>query len=236
MTDLPVHYLELESVYAKTVGKGVRTLAVTSANSGEGVSMLSYALVRRGAAAGLQCVLIDFNMHRPWVCAHMRTQPRTWLPADGSVHQALIETEHQGLFLVGAPAPGHNTISFRDPDRLRRTFTEDLADFDLIVCDTSAVNAVNHSNIPAESIAAPCDAALMVVLAGRTSEVAITSALEKLNHAGVNLVGTVFNDQFNPPLADELCRELDRMRRVAPRLVDGIKRRIRRNPLFRVQI
>ncbi len=76
----------------------------------------------------------------------------------------------------------------------------------------------------------------MVVLAGRTSEVAITSALEKLNHAGVNLVGTVFNDQFNPPLADELCRELDRMRRVAPRLVDGIKRRIRRNPLFRVQI
>lgn len=48
----PVHYAEMEELFARTIGRGARSIAVTSANSGEGRTGIAYALARRSAVSG----------------------------------------------------------------------------------------------------------------------------------------------------------------------------------------
>jgi hypothetical protein len=50
-----------------------------------------------------------------------------------------------------------------------------------------------------------------VVLAGNTTEAMVSSAVDKLNTAGAQLLGCIYNDRDNPPLKDELLREVNRL-------------------------
>ncbi|MGN4982002.1 hypothetical protein ACTFBY_11420 [Aeromonas dhakensis] len=62
---IPIQYLELESLYASTLARGIRSLAVTSAEGGEGVSTICEALARRAEADGLKTLLVDLNLYHP---------------------------------------------------------------------------------------------------------------------------------------------------------------------------
>ena len=62
---IPIQYLELESLYAATVARGIRSLAVTSSEGGEGVSSICDALARRSEADGLRTLLVDLNLYHP---------------------------------------------------------------------------------------------------------------------------------------------------------------------------
>ena len=63
MATLPIHYLELETIYTKTLGQGLGSLAITAAESGEGITTLSMALSRRNETAGRKTLLVDLNLY-----------------------------------------------------------------------------------------------------------------------------------------------------------------------------
>lgn len=226
MSELPIHWAELEAVYARTVGSGVRTLAVTAPEGGEGVTTLARALAERAAAVGIQTLYIDFNLNRPMIPGG------SGLESEDTDQTLILPTGSAGLDVVPAPTRAANLLTLRDPARLRTALAGELAGYDLIVFDTSPVNAANRGNIPAEAVAAACDATLLVVLSGRTRTAAAQAAAERLRTAGARLTGIVMNDRFAPTLADELCREAARLGRWLPGLSGRLQRWLRRRPFL----
>ena len=62
MKKLPIHYLEVEELFLKTLNRpDIRSLAVTSANSSEGVSTIAYTLSKRAKAAGKKTLLVELD-------------------------------------------------------------------------------------------------------------------------------------------------------------------------------
>lgn len=235
MSVLPVQRPEFDAIYWQTVGKHVRTICVTSPNAGEGTSALASALAWRGAAAGLKVLLVDANAAHPTVSARFGLRPARWSPAGGGAHDAIQRAQGVALDVLPAPA-GVDPLAFRDPESWRRLLERDLAGYELVVIDGASVNGLGDKAIPAAAAAAACAATVLVVLAGVTSERSVREAVDRLTGAGASLLGAVFNDRFNPGLADELCREIDRLARRMPRLHRALQRWVRGSAILNLQI
>ena len=104
--------------------------------------------------------------------------------------------------------------------------------FDAIIIDTSAINAVNRGNIPAETVCANCDGTIMVVLAGQTTQTNLRLAYSRLTGAGAKLLGTVINDRSNPSLATELIRETWRVNTLLPTVMERFRTYFRNSPFL----
>jgi len=157
--------------------------------------------------------------------------------ARGLSAEAAVEKE-QSIALIGVTPPTRRelVIKLRKPGVLEGCITEWQQTFDTIIFDTSPINRINANNIPPERVAAACNGSLLVVLAGSTTEVMVSAAIDKLNAAGAQLLACVYNDRFNPSLKDELLREL---RRVEPRfskMTHRIENWIRKNQLLAMEI
>ena len=238
MQRLPVAYLELEAVYARSIGQGMRTLAVCAANSGEGVSMLAEALAHRTQAAGRRVLLVEMNLYQPTMANHFGIERQAWLPALSEKGQGSLPLIHetQGFGVLPASLAKEASMRLREPHVLEQSLNEWLSHYDHVIFDTSPLNATNQHNIPAERIAAACEGCLLLVLAGKTTQSAVIQARRRLDAANVRLIGAVVNDCYNPTLAAAMERECKRLDRWAPRIAGWLKRRVMDSPLLNVPV
>lgn len=242
MIEVPLGYWELEALYVGTVGRGLKSLAVTAAERGEGVTSIAYGLARRSESGGRRTLLVDLNLDNPGLSNRLGVERAPWRVdtpevidtsrgVDATLASQAPIPSNAGVRLLSAPTgtleDEQALMRFREPAPLRGAIERWLEQYDVVIFDTSPLNAINRANIPAERISAACDGALLVVLAGRTPEASIRAAKAKLDAAGVNLLGSVLNDRFNPTLADELCRETERLDRLLPRSMARLRKAIR---------
>jgi protein-tyrosine kinase len=234
--ELPEHYVELERVYARTIGDGVRSLAVTSADEGEGVTTLVVALAKRSRHSGRSTLAVDLNLYRPALAERFGV---TQIPrvADGRHGQDALPRVNlgDGLTLIPAPTDRGEAIRLRDRHRFDEYLDAWLGQFDTVIFDTTSLNGSNKGNIPAEQVCQGCAGAVLVVLAGITPASALRAALDKLGAAEANLLGTVLNDRHNPSLAEELRRETERFERRLPGLAQRVRGRIRASKLLSLE-
>lgn len=229
MIPLPIHYTEVEDIYAKTLGAGLSTLAIAAAEDGEGVSTLSYALARRCAAMGRKTLLVDFNRRQPSVGQRLAILTSGWLPGEPSAQDNIVQLSRTGLSILPAPTDDTDWLTARDTSTLNRCFQQWRERFDCIVADTSPLTVRNQENFPPESVCASCDGTVLVVLTGRTSETRVLEARHKLADANARLAGVVLNDRYAPSLADELLRETRRFDKPMPGLMNKLRAMIRRS-------
>jgi len=125
----------------------------------------------------------------------------------------LVSNSDNSIVLTGVVAPKkrEHIMKIRQPGVLEQCIETWLTQYDTVIIDTSPINRINAQNIPPERVAAACDGAILVVLAGQTSEAAISNAVTKLENANAQLLGSVFNDRDNPTLKEELLREVQRL-------------------------
>jgi Mrp family chromosome partitioning ATPase len=233
--ELPIHYQELENIYANTLGRGLRSLAVCAAEPGEGVSTVAYALARRSEAGGRRTLLVELNLFRPRLAAQLGVAAADWAAAS-SLSAPLLDPAASGrLAFLPAPPTSTGLLTLRERGTLAGYIASWGQQFDAVVIDTSAVNAVNQGNVPADIVCAGCEGTLLVVLAGRTRAAAVARACETLAASGARLAGAVLNDQFNPSLAQELLRESRRLDRYCPRIMAALRAVIRRSALLNLQ-
>lgn len=233
---IPFQHIELERIYAKTLAGKVRSLAVTAANSGEGVTTLAVALAQRNLMAGRSTLLVDLNLWKPSFNAMLDlgvAEPMQHLLPSPQI----ISGDEQSLALVGVTAPTRReaVLRLREPGVLEECIAEWHKEYDTVIVDTSPLNRVNARNIPAERVAASCDGTILVVLAGRTTEAMVANAVQKLTETGVTLLGSVINDQLNPGLKEELLRETLRLKRL-PRLAGWLRTKILQARLLSLEI
>jgi Mrp family chromosome partitioning ATPase len=107
-----------------------------------------------------------------------------------------------------------------------------LKEYEVVIVDTSPLNAINRHNLPAERICSQCEGTVLTVLAGVTKQGQLQSAMERLTGHGIQLSGCVFNDRYCPTLAEELIRETYRFQRWLPSMMSSLRIKLRQSTLF----
>lgn len=216
---------ETEALWRAVAQAEARCVAVVSAQPGEGCTTVAETLWRRAAQAGRSALLVDMNRDRP--AASLRA-----IPAEEGVVQRLGNT---GLGLLAEP--GEAALeSWRDRGQLRAAVAGWLQQWDTVVLDTAPVLAKDAQGMPGLAAAAVADAAILVVLAGRTDGAAVREAAAALAAAGARLLGTVLNDRDNPALRTEMLRETARLERFAPGLAARLSTALHRSSLLGMRV
>ncbi|MUL64957.1 hypothetical protein BOO86_10830 [Mycobacterium sp. CBMA 234] len=166
------------------------SLVVTSALAGEGKTALVCNLAAAFALEGERVLLVDADLRQPKVGKYLGMDPSSGLstvlrhecePADA------ISPWKEGRFdvMTSGPVPDN-------PGELLGSMGLVLAEvesrYDLILIDSPALLAVADASV----LAYLCDAALLVVRQGRTTDSKVTAALAALRAVSANTLGCVF--------------------------------------------
>lgn len=174
----------------------IRTLTITSPNSGEGKSTTIANLAVTMAQAGLKTVIVDADLRRPSQhrifhagneqgLTTLLTQPgMPWLQASKKV--AL-----PGLYLISSGPIPPNPSDLVSSQRFAAILASIAADADMVLVDSPPVLAASD----ALAISAHTDGVLIVCQSSRTRIDALRNAAESLHHGGVRVIGVVLNRQ-----------------------------------------
>ncbi len=222
MTPIDPRDPELEAVWRAIGAAGLRSIAVTAAVPGEGVSSLAGALAQRAALGGGRALYVN-----------LRAAPDGSQP--GLAEDAILPGDPPGLGLLLRPSAA--TVSnWRDAARLGAQLAGWGRDWDHVVLDTAPVLSPDPRAVPALSAAAAAEATVLLVLAGRTAAARVREARERLDQAGARLLGSVLNDRDNPSLLAEMEREAGRLSRFAPGLGRALRAWLQRSALLAVRV
>jgi len=253
--NIPYQNMEIEQIYTQLLSEPHTSIAICSAEEGEGVTSLALALAQRNLLAGHSTLVVDLNLYHPAIKSLLNissaqitdhqpdsvalfSQKKENNNTTSLTEPQLVFSPESPVVLNGiiAPTKREHIMKLRQPGILEVHINQWLEEYDTVIIDTSPLNRLNSQNIPAERVAAACDGAILMVLAGKTSEASITTALTKLNNANAQLLGSVFNDRDNPKLKDELLREAQRLDPIFSWLSKPIKKIINNSRLLTLEI
>jgi len=234
---IPAQNMEIEQIYSQIMSGGNRAIAICSANAGEGVTSIALALAQRNLLAGNSTLLVDLNLFRPALNGLLGLEATS---TETEIFDPLqiVSTNYHSVALTGITAPSKREMimKLRRPGVLEQCIAEWHKTFDTVIFDTSPISRMNANNIPPEQVAAACDGSLLVVLAGHTTEAMVATAVEKINTAGARLLGCIYNDRDNPPLKNELLREIQRLEPRFNRITHRLKMWVKQNRLLTLEI
>ena len=172
--------------------RSLMTLAITSANAGEGKSTCAVNLATVTAmSVGRRVLLIDCDLRRPKIHWTLGLQPRMGL-AEVLLSQATLDEAIQKLdginldILPVRTIPSNPSELLASPE-MKRLLEEVAGRYDRIILDTPACLGLPD----AKSVSQYCDGLVMVVRAGVTPKEEVHAALDILDRARV--VGLVLN-------------------------------------------
>lgn len=188
---LPTDHPETEALWHGIAGRA--SVAVTSARGGEGTSLVATGLWQRAGEAGRGALLLGLRgpgSERP---ERLGNSPLArWTPEEATLQH------------------------WREPGAMRAALSALRADWDVVVIDGPALLERSTGGVPGTVVAAAAEAALLVVLAGRTAASTLREARAALEAAGGRLAGIAMNDRDNPRLAAEMARQAGRLACFAP--------------------
>ncbi len=222
--NIPSSNVEIERIYAQLFNNEKCAISITSANTNEGVSSIAFSLAQRNLLAGKSTLLVDLNLHHPSL--HQLLDIENPDSSSGLLPTPhLVSTAKNRSVLTGITAPRSRSsiLKLRKPGILEECIEYWQSQFDNIIIDCSPINRINANNIPAERVAAACNGCILVVLASKTNESMLLEAARTLQSNNAILLGCIYNDRDNPPLKDELLREIDRL----PKIFNPISNKFR---------
>ena len=170
----------------------LKTLAVTSANSGEGKSTCSVNLASVTAmSVGRSVLLIDCDLRRPKVHWTLGLQPQVGLAEvllnQATVDEAILKLDGVNLGVLPVRAVPPNPSELLASPEMRKLIEEVSGRYDRVILDTPACLGLPD----AKSISEFCDGLVMVVRADVTPREEVQAALDILDRRKV--VGLVLN-------------------------------------------
>lgn len=170
----------------------LKTLAVTSANSGEGKSTCSLNLACVTAmSVGRNVLLIDCDLRRPKVHWTLGLQPQVGLAEvllnRATVDEAILKLDGVNLDVLPVRSVPSNPSELLASPEMRRLIEEAAGRYDRVILDTPACLGLPD----AKTISELCDGLVMVVRADVTSQEDVRAALDILDRRRV--VGLVLN-------------------------------------------
>ncbi|WP_096086001.1 cellulose synthase operon protein YhjQ/BcsQ [Agaribacterium haliotis] len=242
---IPAYNQEIDQILQQIESSACRSIVITSINPGEGVSSLSASLVNRLMLNGKKTLLVDLNPQSPSLDVAIEQIPPT--PDSNSDAAALFHSElmmtKEGQALLHASQLNsglNSSAKLRQPGVFKRHLQQWCECFDYIIIDSPCVQNDTTTTLPCTQIIQQCDGAVLVTLAGVTTESMLVQALDKLTLQRQKIIGIVVNDRFNPGLKSELLREIDKLSALLPSLFSGAltycRKLIRNNRLLALDL
>ncbi|HTI78643.1 MAG TPA: Wzz/FepE/Etk N-terminal domain-containing protein [Mycobacterium sp.] len=183
-------------------GRGpVRSLAVTSASSGEGRTTTAIDLAAALAESGRSVVLVEGDLRNPVLADRLTLDPQSRLGAAERGVSTVLSGEHAlPQALIGEVAVGAHAIALlpggpKPPrpgelwanDRAGALFEDLSRGFDYVIVDTPPLGTYADG----ANVGALCDGVLLLSRIGRTTSASLRRAIHSLQAANVNIIGPV---------------------------------------------
>jgi len=172
----------------------VRSLAVTSATTGEGKSTVAAYLAQMAAHAGQRVLVVDANLRHPQL--HLRlgvvnNQGLSEVLSQGlDLSEAIVQSpSEENLFVLTAGQQPLNPAKLFSSKRMQHLVERTEANFDLVVYDTPHILGILDSNLVANHI----DGLLFVAGLGKTNRPIIKQAVHESKASRIPILGMVAN-------------------------------------------
>ncbi len=186
-------YSKLKNVY---VGQEIKNLLITSATMNEGKStsaaLLACTIARYRET---KTILVDCDLRRPRVHQLFGIDKEEGvadiLTGKRKLDSCFQDTSIPNLKILPAGGVLDNPTGLFNSQHMRDLFSEIKFYFDAVIVDSPPVLPVTDSLI----LSSEMDGALVVLKAGQTHKDVVRRAVELMRNAGLNLLGTVINNQ-----------------------------------------
>jgi protein-tyrosine kinase len=173
----------------------LQTVGFTSCLSGEGVSTFAVQTALAAAAIGGHRVLVvDGNLYRPTVHKTFELPDRIGLSEiltdQCTVAEVIKSTRFRDLYAITAGKLDQETATLFGATQRLQYLVEELTErFDLVIVD---VSEIGKSSVPFPLLSL-LDSVVMVVEYGRVELGMAQQAKQRLDRAGIKLLGSVLN-------------------------------------------
>ncbi len=170
----------------------LRTVAVTSANAGEGKSNVSINLAAVTAmSVGRRVLLVDCDLRRPMIHRSLGLEPQMGLAEvlmdQATFDQAVLKLEEVDLDVLAVRGLPENPSELLGSSRMRSLIEEASSRYDRTILDTPATLGLPDAKILSEIV----DGAVVVVRAGQTPREEVQACLDVLDRR--RILGMVLN-------------------------------------------
>ena len=163
-----------------------KVFLVTSTRSGEGKSSTALAIAQNFARRERKVLLVDGDLRKPaFKAASDRVGLSKLLTTDDCVHDHIVETQHQNLWLLPSGPLPPNPADLLSTGRIRKIIGEARERFDLVVIDGPPTLGLADAPL----LAAAAASALFVIESGKTRTRAAIEALNRLETTGTHILG-----------------------------------------------
>lgn len=176
-----------------SVGREMKVIMVTSAQSGEGRTVTAANFAITLARGGKQVVVIDADLRKPGLhrIFHLDNANglANFLALQTELPDIVIDTHIPNLHLIPAGTTPPNPGELLAMNRMDALLNELKPNCDIIVIDTPPMTAVTDAQI----MAAKSDGVVLVVEYGRLKRGTARKVKAQLHHVNATLLGVVMN-------------------------------------------
>lgn len=171
----------------------VKTIAITSANRGEGKTTTALNLAVANAQIGKKVILLDADLRKPSI--HLTfggdyNKGLTNFLANHSAANEIIRDSYiDNLSIIKSGPIPSNPSELLASKQMNSLLDELKQNYDLIIVDTPPILMLTDAKI----LAAKCDGVLLVIEYGKVKRKAAQKVREELMLAKSNLIGVVLN-------------------------------------------
>ncbi|HVS13044.1 MAG TPA: polysaccharide biosynthesis tyrosine autokinase [Thermoanaerobaculia bacterium] len=190
-------YRSLRTALLLSTADEMRSIVVTSTESGEGKTTTSTNLAVVMAQLGRRVLLVDADLRKPRLHEVFQVSNRVGLVNCLTAHvdlpDAFTPTSVPDLTLLTSGPTPPNPAELLASDRMHDLLEEMSKRFDFVVLDTPPVLAVTDSTV----LGFLSGHVLLTVASGRTRREDARACLAKMKHSDAKVVGVVLN-RFRP--------------------------------------
>ncbi len=198
-------YRSLRTALLLSSAEKLRTLAVTSPESGDGKTATAVNLAVVMAQLGRRTLLVDGDLRRPRL-HRIFDRPNSaglvhLLAGSASAAPPYLTTSVNNLSLCASGPHPPNPSELLGSGRMADFLTRAAADFDLVIIDTPPALVVTDAVV----IGAQCNGIILCLHANKTLREDAESCAERLRMGGIRILGAVLN-RFRPLTGDSYSR------------------------------
>lgn len=174
----------------------LKTIAITSANKGEGKSFCALRLAQDFSESGKKVLVIDTDVYNPRISTQLMKQHKqglsNYLMTSGDYDDFIYKTNNDNLFLMPSGPLPQNINELYQSNKMKKLLAQLKKEYDLIILDTPPTLLLNDSRI----IGSLCDGVIVVVSNRKTRVVELKQSVDLLSLSNCNVLGTILNQTF----------------------------------------
>lgn len=177
-----------------SIDKDIKTIAITSAEAGDGKSTTASNLAIVFAESGKRVLLVDADMRKPTIAPSLDIKERSGLSdllanQDTIIEEYFRDSKIENLTIITSGIKPPNPAELLSSDRMRIVMAEMREKFDIVIFDLPPIGIVTDGQI----LAGLTDGTILIIRERKTKRNGVLKAKESLVTANAHIIGVVYN-------------------------------------------